>query len=133
MDKIKIYSRDKTASVTMPRTKRITVGAREISKSTTMASGKFVKDIIGYRTGITAYWDYVPASAVASLIGILRGNGFFFVEYPSPAGDASGSFEIEYPTMSVFGFKNSVAVWHDVIIMVLRHPVLFNMSAQEVI
>ncbi len=89
----------------------------------TMASGKLVKDIVGYRASVKASWDYVPASAVAALVGILRGGGFCFVEYPSPSGDASGYFEIDYPTMSVFGFKNSIAVWHDVTL---------SMSAQEV-
>jgi hypothetical protein len=123
LDKITVYNSGKTASVTLPRTKQISVGAQEISKSVTMASGKLVKDIVGYRASVKASWDYVPASAVAALVGILRGGGFCFVEYPSPSGDASGYFEIDYPTMSVFGFKNGIAVWHDVTL---------SMSAQEV-
>lgn len=123
MDKIKIHNLDRTASITLPRTKNISVGAQPISKSVTMASGKIVKDIIGYRTNIKAAWDYMPAAAVASLIGILRSGGFCFVEYPSPAGDASGHFEIDYPSMSVFSFKNGVAVWH---------AVTLSMTAQEV-
>ncbi len=123
MDKITVYNSGKTSSVILPRTKDISVGAQPVSKSVTMASGKVVKDVIGYRVSIKASWDYIPADTVASLIGILRSNGFNFVEYPSPSGDASGYFEIEYPTMSVFGFKNGIAVWHDVTL---------SMSAQEV-
>ena len=123
MDKIKIYSFDHTVSLTLPRTKDISVGALAVSKSVTMASGKVVKDIIGYRTSIKSAWDYVPASAIAALTAILRGSGFCFVEYPSPVGDASGYFEIDYPAMRVFGFKNGEAVWHDVAL---------SMTAQEV-
>jgi hypothetical protein len=123
LDRITIYNSERTASVTLPRSKKITVGAQAVSKSVTMASGKVVKDVIGYRTSVKASWHYVPASDILSLVGILRDGDFCYVEYPSPTGDASGYFEIEYPTMSVFGFKNGVAVWHDVTL---------TMSAQEV-
>lgn len=112
MDKITVCNSERTLSITLPRTKDISVGAQAVSKSVTMASGKVVKDIIGYRTSIKASWDYIPADTIASLIGILRGGGFCFVEYPSPSGDDSGYFEIDYPSMSVFGFKNGIAVWH---------------------
>lgn len=123
LDRITIYNSEKIASVTLPRSKKITVGAQAVSKSVTMASGKVVKDVIGYRVSVKASWDYVPASDIASLIAILRDRGFCYVEYPSPKGDASGYFEIGYPTMSIFGFKNGVAIWHDVAL---------TMSAQEV-
>lgn len=54
MDKITIYSADKSRSITLPRVRDIEVGAEEESKTVTMASGKTVKDILGYRTNITA-------------------------------------------------------------------------------
>ena len=50
MDKITIYSADKSRSITLPRVRDIEVGAEEESKTVTMASGKTVKDILGYRT-----------------------------------------------------------------------------------
>lgn len=123
MDKIKIYNEALTQSVTMPRVKKITVGAKEVSKTVTMASGKVVKDMIGYRTTVNAEWDWLPAETLSALAVLLRSGGFFYVEYPSPSGDASGVFEIAYPSMQIFGFKNSVAVWHDV---------KLSMTAQEV-
>lgn len=123
MDKIRISSADLTVTVEMPRVKDIQVGADEVANTVTMASGRVVKDMIGYRTTVQAKWDYVPAETLTALAVLLRQGGFFFVEYPSPTGDASGMFEIEHPTMTVFQFRNGVAVWHSV---------KLKMTAQEV-
>lgn len=123
MDKIRISSADLLTVIEMPRVKDIKIGAEEVANTVTMASGKVVKDMIGYRTTIQAEWDYVPAATLTALAVLLRQGGFFFVEYPAPTGDASGMFEVEYPSMEVFQFKNGVAVWHDVEL---------RMTAQEV-
>ena len=123
MDKIKISSADRSVSVEMPHIKDITVAAAEVANTVTMASGKVVKDMIGYRVTIQATWDYVPAAVLTALATLLRSGGFFYVEYPAPTGDAGGMFEIEYPSMSIFAYKNGIAVWHDV---------KLKMTAQEV-
>ena len=123
MDKIRIASADRAMSIEMPRVKDITVGATEVANTDTMASGKVVKDMIGYRTTLQATWDFVPVVTLTALAVLLRSGGFFYVEYPAPTGDASGMFEIEYPTMSIFAYKNGSAVWHDV---------KLKMTAQEV-
>lgn len=123
MDKIRIASADRAMSIEMPRVKDITVGATEVANTVTMASGKVVKDMIGYRTTLQATWDFVPVVTLTALAVLLRSGGFFYVEYPAPTGDASGMFEIEYPTMSIFAYKNGSAVWHDV---------KLKMTAQEV-
>jgi len=123
MDKIRIASVDRSMSIEMPRVKDITVGATEVANTVTMASGKVVKDMIGYRTTLQATWDFVPVDTLTALAVLLRSGGFFYVEYPAPTGDASGMFEIEYPTMTIFAYKNGTAVWHDV---------KLKMTAQEV-
>lgn len=123
MDKIKISSMDGLLSIELPRVKAVMVGASEVSKSVTMASGKVVKDMIGYRASLTAEWDWIPADTIITLVAMLKSGGFFYVEYPSPQGDASGVFEIGYPSMKIFAFKNGVPVWHGV-----KLP----MTAQEV-
>ena len=107
MDKITIYSADKSRSITLPRVRDIEVGAEEESKTVTMASGKTVKDILGYRTNITAVWDWIPAD----------------LEYPAPGGNGAGFFSIEYPTLSVFCYRSGIPVWHDMTL---------SMTAQEV-
>lgn len=114
MDRIIIYGTD--ASITMPRTKAITFGAKEESRKTMMVSGRIVKDIIGYRTVVTAAWDYLPASTVAELTRLLLQNSFVRVEYPSPTGAEIGWFDSDFPTMSVFAYKNGIAVWHNVVL-----------------
>lgn len=123
MDKITIFNDKKTSSVVMPRIKNIQVGAKEESKSITMASGKIVKDMLGHRATLTATWDYVPADTITKLLTLLRNSAFVWVEYPSPTGKSSGFFDAEYPTLTVFQYKNGQAVWHDVTL---------TMTAQEV-
>ena len=76
MDKITIYSADKSRSITLPRVRDIEVGAEEESKTVTMASGKTVKDILGYRTNITAVWDWIPADLVTQLLRLLKSGAF---------------------------------------------------------
>lgn len=123
MDKITIYSSDKSHSVTLPRVRDIEVGAEEESKTVTMASGKTVKDILGYRAKVTAVWDWIPADLVTELLNLLKTGAFLWMEYPAPDGSGAGFFSIEYPTLSVFCYKNSVPVWHDMTL---------SMTAQEV-
>lgn len=123
MDKITIYSADKSRSITLPRVRDIEVGAEEESKTVTMASGKTVKDILGYRTNITAVWDWIPADLVTELLNLLKTGAFLWVEYPAPDGSNAGFFSIEYPTLSVFCYHNGIPVWHDMTL---------SMTAQEV-
>lgn len=123
MDKITIYSADLSQSLTLPRVKDVQVGAKEVSNTVKMASGKVVKDMLGYRAVVTASWDWLPAGSIVTLAALLRGNPFLYVEYPSPGGSATGWFEVEYPNMKVFAYKNGEAVWHGVTL---------SMTAQEV-
>lgn len=65
----------------MPRIRDISVGAKEVANVATMASGKVVKDVPGYRAELTAKWDWVPAVTLTALAALLRSGGFFYVEY----------------------------------------------------
>ncbi len=123
MDNITIYSSDKSHSVTLPRVRDIEVGAEEESKTVTMASGKTVKDILGYRAKVTAVWDWIPADLVTELLNLLKTGAFLWVEYPAPDGSGAGFFSIEYPTLSVFCYRDGIPVWHDMTL---------SMTAQEV-
>ena len=124
MDKITIATNDRSMSITLPRVRDVKVGAEEVCNTVKMASGKLVKDMIGHRPIITASWDYVPAAMLQQLAVMLRRDGFFFVQYPSPEGDAAGTFEIEYPEMSVFRYKDGIAVWHDVTLKMTSREVI---------
>ena len=104
-----------SVSVTMPKIRDISVGGEEVATTTTMASGRTVKDIVGFRRTITAKWDYVPATTITSLLSMLRGGGFYTVSYYDPEdGETSGTFEIDTPTMEVFAYRGGAPIWHNV-------------------
>lgn len=123
MDKITIS--DGITTITMPRTKKITVGGKIASSETEMASGKRVAEVIGCRIIINADWDYVPAATMAALTTMLRKGLFFTVGYPDPDGtDKSGAFSITIPSSGIFKFVSGVPMWHGVSLV---------MTSQEVV
>lgn len=113
-----------SVSVTMPKIRDISVGGEEVSTSTTMASGRVVKDVVGYRRTVTASWDYVPAESITALLGLLRQGGFYTVTYTDPKdGETSGVFDIDPPTLDIFAYRGGAPIWHNVSL---------TMTAQEV-
>ena len=101
--------------IEMPRTKSIEIGGEYESKETTMASGKIVRDVIGWRTEITAEWEWVPAGLLAQLVPIARSGEFVTIQYPDSTGeDASGVFSIEIGEQKVFKFVNGEPMWYNV-------------------
>ncbi|MFA6717903.1 MAG: hypothetical protein WCS15_02365 [Prevotella sp.] len=104
---------DGTTTVTMPRTDQVTDAGSMVYKETTMASGRVVRKVTGFRAGFTYTYDYVPAATITSLITLLRTGGFFTVGYFDLDGtDKSGTFSVEYPQFSLFKFVNGVAMWY---------------------
>ena len=101
--------------IEMPRTKTIEIGGEYESKETTMASGKIVRDVIGWRTELTAEWEWVPAGLLARLVPIARSGEFVTIQYPDSIGtDTSGVFSIEIGEQKVFKFVNSEPMWYNV-------------------
>lgn len=101
--------------IEMPRTKTIEVGGEYESKETTMASGKIVRDVIGWRTALTAEWEWVPAGLLAQLVPIARSGEFVTIQYPDSTGaDTSGVFSIEIGEQKVFKFVNGEPMWYNV-------------------
>lgn len=122
MDKIAITKG--TARMEMPRIRKITVGGEEVCKEIAMANGKLVKEMIGFRTVVTAEWDWLPANTIKDLHMLLRQGGYFYVEYPDPAtGEGFGMFSISYPETKIFKFNGVEPCWHEV---------KLTMTAQEV-
>ena len=103
------------AGIEMPRTKSIEIGGGYESKETTMASGKIVRDVIGWRTELTAEWEWVPAGLLARLVPIARSGEFVTIQYPDSTGtDTSGVFSIEIGEQKVFKFVNGEPMWYNV-------------------
>lgn len=101
--------------IEMPRTKSIEIGGEYESKETTMASGKIVRDVIGWRTELTAEWEWVPAGLLTQLVPIARSGEFVTIQYPDSTGsDASGVFSIEIGEQKVFKFVNGAPMWYNV-------------------
>lgn len=101
--------------ITMPRTKTLEVGGAYESKEAVMASGKTVRDVLGWRTELTAHWEWVPAGLMAQLVALARGGAFVTVEYPDPSGAAaSGTFSVEIGSQKVFKFVDGAPMWYDV-------------------
>lgn len=123
MERIIIYSADGTQSVTMPRCKYMSGGEPEY-KETKMASGKKVRDIVGFRRKLTAVWDYVPDADIKKLHSFLREGKYLRVQYTDLTGDVDAKFDISYPETDVFRFREGVPIWHNVSV---------TMTAQEVI
>ena len=114
-----------TTTITMPQIKKIEVGGEEVCNEITMAGGKLVKEMIGFRTVVSAEWDWVPAATMRSLVTLLRGGGYFTVGYPDPDGTyRNGKFSVSIPSIGIFKFKDGVAMWHGV---------QLDMTAQEVL
>ena len=101
-------------TITMPKTKKVEDAGSPEYKEVTMASGKHVREVIGYRAGYTYSWDYVPAQTIKDLKAMLSTGGFYTVGYFDIDGtDKSGTFSVSYPTFKVFKFVNGVAMWHN--------------------
>lgn len=112
-----------TSSVTMPRIRDITYGGEVVAVEATMASGKKVRDIIGFRPNVRAKWDWVPAETIKALNALLRQGGFFQVTYPTPDGEKTESMTVGFPTMDVFAYRGGAPMWHNITL---------TMEAQEV-
>lgn len=103
------------AGIEMPRVKTIEIGGAYESKEATMASGKIVRDIIGWRAEISATWEWVPAGLLSQLLPIARAGAFVEIQYPDSIGvDASGMFSIEIGNQKIFKFVNGAPMWYNV-------------------
>ena len=109
--------------VTMPQVRDITYGGDVVAIEATMASGKVVRDVIGFRANVRAAWDWVPADTIKALNALLRQGGFFQVTYPTPDGEKTESMTVSFPTMDVFTYRDGVPMWHNITL---------TMSSQEV-
>lgn len=113
------------AGIAMPRTRTLEIGGAYESKEVTMASGKVVRDVLGWRTELTATWEWLPAGLLAQLVPIARNGQFVDIQYPDSTGEtASGKFSIEIGNQKIFKFQNGEPYWYNVEL---------NANAQEVV
>lgn len=109
----------------MPRVRNVIIGGENVQNEVTMASGKVVAEVKGFRPTIKAEWDWLPAETIITLHALLRQGNMCYVQYPDPVdGDASGVFLVSYPETKIFTFTGAEPRWHGVSL---------TMTAQEVI
>ena len=108
---IKIYD-DEGNIVVLPRTRNIIIGGDQKYTEIEMASGKRVRDIVGYRTKVTAEYDYIPSKDLITLQSIARKCTYVTAEYLDVDGRKSMKCSINIPESGIFQFKNDIPVWH---------------------
>lgn len=92
------------------------IGTSEISTSATMASGRLVKDIVGYKDTLNIPVGYLSVEDMSKLRKMIRRNsGYLQISYPAPEGDTTEWFIMDQPTYSAFTYdENGVATWKGV-------------------
>lgn len=111
--------------IAMPRTRSLTIGGDYEAKESTMASGKVVRDVVGWRVKLQADWEWLPAGVLAQIVVAARSGGFIEIRYPDSTGaDTAGLFSIEIGSQKIFKFVDGAPYWYNVSL---------TASAQEVI
>lgn len=91
----------------------------EISVSATMASGRLVKDVVGYKDVLEIPVGYLSLTDMSTLRSMInRNRGLLEITYPTPNGDRTSPFLVEQPAYTTFSYdENGVAVWKGVTIV----------------
>lgn len=101
--------------IQMPKTKTLEIGGAFESVEATMASGKIVRDVIGWRTELAATWEWLPAGLLSQLVPLARSGGFIEIQYPDADGtNKTGNFTIEIGAQKIFKFVNGNPMWYNV-------------------
>lgn len=101
--------------IQMPRTRTLEVGGEYEANTITMASGKVVKDIIGWRTTLTASWEWLPADVLTAVVAAARAGKFVTITYPDATGKTiSKKFTIEIGNQKIFKFIKDTPMWYNV-------------------
>lgn len=102
-------------SIVMPRTRSLELGGEAVCVETSMASGKLVRDVVGWRMTLTASWEWLPQETMAALVGLTRSGRFVTIQYPDPVnGTAAGQFGITIGKQKVFRFRDGEPCWYNV-------------------
>lgn len=99
----------------MPRTRSLELGGERLVKEAVMASGLLVQDVIGFRTVLSAHWEWIPTDILTSLTELVRTGDFLEILYPDPVqGATKGRFKVEIGNAKIFKFMNGQPRWYNV-------------------
>lgn len=101
--------------IEMPRTRTLEVGGEPVAVETQMASGNLVQDVIGWRTVLTASWDWLPQDTLAAIVSLARSGAYVSITYPDTSGsNLTADFKISIGGQKVFKFVNGAPLWYGV-------------------
>lgn len=87
----------------------------EVGTTKVMASGRMVKDVIGFRPVLIIPTGYVELSDVVTLKRMINSGKFLRVTYPGVGGDESRMFHISPPRFKSFRYSDDgVGIWYGV-------------------
>lgn len=86
----------------------------EVVETAVMASGREVKDYIGYRNVLNVPTGWLSAEDLAKLKRMILASHVLTVTYPTPEGDAVGEFSMPIPAMRAFKYGSDGSVWYGV-------------------
>ena len=114
----RIIITDYVDTITLLPDLKIEITPKEIGKQAEMASGRAVKDVVGYKDRLKIPVGYLPLEDVRKLQQMIRRNaGYLTISICNVAGDRTEKYVVEEPTYTTFSYdENGVAVWRGVII-----------------
>ena len=114
----RIIITDNIDTVTLNRDLMFDLTPEEVSKEAVMASGRTVKDVIGYKDSLKLPVGYLSLEDNSKLCKMIRRNaGLLTISYPTPTGDKTQQFIVEPPTYTTFDYDDEgVAIWKGVTI-----------------
>ena len=86
----------------------------EVVETAVMASGREVRDYIGYGNVLEIPTGWLSAENLAKLKRMLLATHVLTVTYPTPEGDAVGEFSMPLPAMRAFKYGSDGSVWYGV-------------------
>lgn len=86
----------------------------EVVETAVMASGREVRDYIGYRNVLEIPTGWLSAEDLAKLKRMILTSHVLTVTYPTPEGDAVGEFSMPIPAMRAFKYGPDGSVWYGV-------------------
>lgn len=114
----RIIITDNIDTITLNRDLIFDITPEEVSKEAVMASGRTVKDVIGYKDTLKLPVGYLSLEDNSKLCRMIKRNsGLLTISYPSPTGDKTEQFIVEPPTYTTFDYNDEgVAIWKGVTI-----------------
>lgn len=122
----KVTISDGEDTIELPSQIEYPLGGEEVNKTASMASGKIVKDVVGYRDVLEIPVGYLGIEIMALLRNMVRRNdGFLSITYPTPNGAVTDNFIVEDPKGKVIKYDDDGrAVWLDVTVKAISTEVV---------